>query len=255
MKQLIDFRDKRILLFGASSGIGRQTAVSLSELGATLFLVARREEELQKTLSLCEGEGHFIFPFDVTRIEEIGNLISSIVLEHGALDGMVYSVGMSEEIPVSSINHDRLVKTFETNYYPFVECVKQVSKKRRFNEGFRIVGVSSVSSFLGEKSHCAYAGSKAAMDASMRVMAKELAAKGICINTVAPGLTMTEPVEELIDYMKNSGDGYERTLQRQYLGVGQPEDVANAICFLLSVAAKQITGVTLPVDGGFISSC
>ena len=255
MKQLIDFRNKRILLFGASSGIGRQTAVSLSELGATLFMVARREEELQKTISLCEGDGHCIYPFDVTRSEEIGELIDSIVREHGAMDGMIYSVGISEEIPVSSLNRDRLVKMFDTNYFPFVECVKQVSKKKRYNEGFRIVGVSSVSSLLGEKSHCAYAGSKAAMDASMRVMAKELASKGICINTVAPAMTRTEPVEELIAYMKSTGDGYERTMQRQYLGIAEPRDIANAIVFLLSDAAKFITGVTLPVDGGMTSSC
>ena len=143
---------------------------------------------------------------------------------------------------------------FNSNYFAFVECVRQMTKRKRYNEGFRIVSVSSVSAILGEKCLCAYAGTKAAMDGSVRVMAKELASKGICINTVAPGMTNTEMVEELVTFMEDNGDSYKRVMDRQYLGMISTENVANAICFLLSSAAGQITGVTLPVDGGYTSS-
>ena len=255
MKNLVNFKNKKILIFGASSGIGRQTAIRLSELGANLIIVARREEELLKTAELCEGTDHGIYPFDVTQIDDIGGLIKNIVDEKGPLDGMVYSVGISNDVPVTSLNYKRLYNTFESNYFAFVECVRQTAKRNRYNEGFRIVAVSSVSSLQGEKSHCAYAGSKAAMDGSVRVMAKELAAKGICINTVAPGITKTEMSGKILEFMESGGDSFERIEQRQYLGMIEPGDVANAVCFLLSSAARMITGITLPVDGGFTSSC
>lgn len=254
MKPMIDFSGKRIAVFGASSGIGRCTAVTLHGLGARLLLIARRADALQETAALCGGDARCV-SCDLTDSEAIGRLIKDEVQAAGAFGGMVYSAGMNEDIPVSALSPQKAAETFQINYFAFLECVRQITKRGRYTEGLRIVGISSVSSLLGEKAHCAYAGSKAAMDASVRVMAKELAPKGICINTVAPGMIMTEMTQNLIRLHGAENSAYERTMQRQYLGMGEPQDAANAVCFLLSDAARLITGVTLPVDGGFTTSC
>ena len=253
---MIDFNNKHILVVGASSGIGRQTAIQLSNLGARLTLLSRREQELQKTVSLLNvAMKHSYYPFNLTNIDGICNKIKQIIEEKGSFDGMVYTAGVVEDVPITNLDNKRLMRTFNTNYFAFIECVRQVTKKNRYNEGCRIVAVSSVASLLGEKAHTAYSASKAAMDAAVRCIAKELAMKGICINTVAPAMIKTPMYDTFIDMNDAEGDANTRTLQRQYLGLGEPQDVANAICFLLSSAARFITGVTLPVDGGFTTSC
>ena len=249
------FNNKHILVVGASSGIGRQTAIQLSELGARVTMIARREKELQETIALLQGNGHSYFLYDLTDIENIGEKIKQIVEEKGSLDGMVYTAGVGEDVPIGNLDYKRVMRTFNVNYFAFIECVRQVTKKKRYNEGFRIVAVSSISSLLGEKAHAAYAGSKAAMDASVRCIAKELGPKGICINTVAPAMIRTPMYDAFVEMNNAESDANTRTLQRQYLGLGEPKDVASAICFLLSPAARFITGITLPVDGGFTTSC
>ncbi len=255
MERIINLSGKKIVIFGGSSGIGRQTAITLSCIGAIPILIARNQIKLEETAKLCGNNRIPIYPFDLEKIEEIKGLIQTITAENGMLDGMVYAAGVSEDIPIKSMDYKRFAKTFNINYFAFMECVRQTTKKNIYNEGYRIVGVSSVSAILGEIAHCAYAGSKGAMDASIRVLAKELSLKGICINTVAPSMIKTEAVNEYIESISINSDALERTLNRQYLGFGEPQDVANAICFLLSSAARFITGITLPVDGGFTTSC
>ena len=111
-----------------------------------------------------------------------------------------------------------------------------------------------MASLQGDKAHLAYSGSKAAMDASVRCIAKEVADKGICINTVAPAMTETQMYHEFIK--KNGADSRisREILERQDLGVGKPDDIANALALLMSPAARFITGITLPVDGGMTTS-
>lgn len=255
MKQLVDFTGKHVIVFGASSGIGQQTAVTLSALGASLTLVARRAQQLSETAALCTGGEVRCMPFDLRDTEGIGSLVAGAVQSGGVLHGMVYAAGICADAPLRISDRNRLLDTFDINYFPFMECVRQTAKRGRYAEGLRIVGISSVASLIGEKAHTAYAASKAAMDASVRVAAKELAAKGICINTVAPGMTMTKMTQDFIDMNEGSSDAFARTMQRQYLGMCDPQDVANAVSFLLSDAARMITGITLPVDGGFSTSC
>ena len=257
----INFEEKRIAIFGASSGIGKETAILLSELGASLVLVGRNETELNSTIKICNEKCNsssakiVSYVFDLNDIDSIANLFKTIIAENGMLDGLIYTVGINEDTPLKSLNHIRIQKTFDINYFSFIECVRQATLKGNYNNGFRIVGVSSVSTFFGEKAHTAYAGSKGAMDASVRVMAKELSAKGIAINTIAPGMTNTKMTQDFIDANGIDSDAYIRTMNRQYLGMAEPRDIANAICFMLSDKARMITGVTLPVDGGFTTSC
>ena len=190
----IDFTGRKILITGASSGIGKQTALTLGKLGADVILVARREEKLKEVLNELDGNNNAYYAADLSETDRIEMLFKQIAEEQGRLDGMVYAAGIAMSLPLKLFKPEKIREVFNINYFGFIEAVRQICKKGRYNEGMRIVGVSSVASLQGDKAHLAYSGSKAAMDASVRCIAKEVADKGICINTVAPA--MPSPLTE-----------------------------------------------------------
>lgn len=253
MINLVDFSGKKIIVAGASSGIGQCTAVTLSRLGAEVILIARREEKLRETLAMLEGEGHRYYCADLSKVNEIEPLAARIISDTGAVDGLVYCAGIGTARLLKQLTPEILQRVFAVNYFGFIETVRQFTKKGRFNTGMRIVGVSSTASICGDGGQTAYSGSKAAMNGSVRCIAHELSGKGICINTVAPALTRTKLFDGYLEKYGSDSESYKGLLRRQYLGIVEVQNVANAIAFLMSSAAKFITGVCLPVDGGYTS--
>ena len=231
---------KHVLITGGASGIGRQTAITLSELGARVAIMDLQEEGLKETLSMLQGEGHSVV---------------SIVKETGPFDGYVQCAGIVKNLPIINYTFERLNKIMLVNFYSYFEIVRILSKKGRFNEGMSIVGISSVAATQGAAAQAAYAASKAAMNGAMRCLAKELGTKGIRLNTVLPAATSTAMYTEYMELKANMKETEMKVEAnpRQYLGMNAPSDVANAIIFLLSPASRKITGVQLPVDGGFAS--
>lgn len=254
MNNLIDLTGKRILVIGASSGIGRQTAITLSTVGAKVTIVARSEEKLIETIGKLEGSGHRYVVADVSKVDTVETMIKQIVAKDGPLDGLVYSAGMGTALPLLQSDPEKVQSTFAVNFFGFFEVIRQASRKGRFNPGMRIVAVSSCASIRGDKSKAVYSSSKGAMDSAVRCMARELADKGICINTVAPSMTATGLYNQYIEKYGEESETNRELLSRQYLGIARPQDIANAIVFLISPAARFITGITLPVDGG-LSTC
>ena len=248
----LDLTGKHVLVTGASSGIGKATAIHLSKLGAKLSIVARSVEKLEKTLSSLEGEEHSIYSTDLKDINEIGNLVEGIVRNGGAIDGFIHCAGIASLRPISMTTFDYLHEMMSLNFYAFVELIRCLSKKKNFRAGASFIGMSSVASKHGDKSKIAYASSKAAMDAAVRCMAKELAHKEIRVNTIVAGFIRTDMYEE---YIKTAGEeGYESTVSgMQYLGLGDTTDIANAMAYLLSDSSRFITGTGFVVDGGFLS--
>ena len=143
---------------------------------------------------------------------------------------------------------------FDINFFGFYEIVRQICKKGRFNEGMRIVGISSTAATIGNKTQSVYSASKAAMDGAVRSIAREVADKKICINTVAPGMTATDMYANYLNKNGEVSDANQKLLRRQYLGIANTTDIANAIAYLISPAARFITGTSLLVDGGAASS-
>ena len=254
MNNIIDLTGKQILIIGASTGIGRQTAITLSQIGARIILAARTEEKLKEVLTELEGKEHDYAVMDVSDVSNIEGIIKSIISKNGKFDGMVYAAGMSMSMPLQMFKPEKLQKIFDVNFFGFVESVRQVTKKGRYNDGMRIVGISSIASMKGDKTHLGYSASKAAMDAAVRCIAKEVADKGIRVNTVAPGMTQTNMLSHFSENIGSDSDSMKELMGRQYLGIIKPEIVAETIAFLLSSAADYITGITIPVDGG-ITTC
>lgn len=249
MYNFLDFTDKLVVIAGGSSGIGRQTAITLSRMGARVVLIARREEKLKETISMMGGDSHVYYVADLNEINEIDALVKKIVSDVGPVDGLVYCSGMATSRPMKMVTPEFLQGMMQINFLAFYEIVRSVTKKRNCQKGMRIVGISSVAAQAGGKAQSAYSASKAAMDAAVRVMAQELADRGICINTIRCGMTDTDNYKEFLD---NRDEVYnESLLQRQFLGIADPQDIANVIVYLLSPAAGFITGANISADGGY----
>ena len=247
-------KDKKIIIIGASSGIGKAAAIQLSRQGAKVFLIARREDMLQSVMKELEGEGHMYQLADMNNVQAIEVLFKGVKEKFGVLDGMLYSAGMRATMPISMLKPEKINEVMTVHFYGFIECVRQFCKKNRFNSGARIVVMSSIAAKCGDKGHTAYASAKGAIESAVHCLGMELADKGVGINAVAAGMTKTEMMQDFLDSSGEDSDAYKKILTRQYLGLAEPKDIADVICFLLSPTSWFITGASIPADGGYSSS-
>lgn len=242
--QLIDLQDRKILITGASSGIGRAVAILASKLGASLILCARDEERLRKTHNKLEGfERHKCFAFDIKDFEKYEEVFAKAVSDGRKLDGLVHCAGIANPLPVRAMRPLAVTEIMDVNFHSFLYLMNAYAKRKN-SCGGSVVAVSSVNSHYPQKYMSVYAASKAALEAAVKTMSLEVAAQNIRINCVIPGAVET-PMMKMTD-----PNVLEEILSRQLLGVGQPEDIANMAVFLLSDAASFITGRSLYVDGG-----
>lgn len=249
----MDLTGKHFLVTGASQGIGKTTAIHLSQLGAKVCLMSRNGEKLQDTLQSMEDcARHSLYPFDLKKIDDIESVLNNIVAKEGKFNGFVHCAGVVGMRPLQQTTYQAIHDDMLINFYSFIELSRLISKKKNRIENSSFVAISSVASTQGIKSKTSYCSSKGALDSAIRSMAKELAVKKIRVNSVVPGFVKTELYDA---YLQSAGEKeFEKNvLPYQYLGLGEPIDVANAIAFLLSDASKFITGTGLVVDGGYLS--
>ncbi len=255
MSNLIDdLNGKRILVAGASSGIGEACAKYLSENGAKTILLARRLEKLNEVKDSLSSEGHSVYQYDFSDLDGIESLVKQIVNEQGLLDGLVFSVGQSSERPLKMIKPEYMQNLMKVNFFSFLELFRIITSKKAYNpEHFSVVAVSSVSALLGNQTKTAYAATKGALDASIRCLAKEFHTKNIRINAINPAFVKTQIFERHNESVGESADATD-ILRRQYLGLIEPIDIAKTAAFLLSKASRFMTGLSVPVDAGRTSS-
>ncbi len=244
---------KKILITGASSGIGKQVALLCSQRDARVVLMGRDVKRLEEVSKQLEGSGHKYYSCDLEDLDRIETFLETVVAENGSFDGFVHCAGRGDLIPLKMLKPSKLERIMKINFCSFVELVRCLVKKKAYKEGMSVVTVSSISSSMGDVAKVAYSASKASLDAAVRCMARELADKGIRVNSVVPGWVSTGMFEKFVNE-NGETERMGQVIQRQYQGPSDPEDIAKTILFLLSDDSKVITGTSMDVSGGFLSS-
>jgi NAD(P)-dependent dehydrogenase (short-subunit alcohol dehydrogenase family) len=236
---------KTILVTGASSGLGRQCAITASHQGATLLITGRNKERLEETFNRLKGSGHRMLLADLTRQDDISAMVSQLP----ELNGVVYCTGISDLSPARFIKQAEIDKTFSISYNASVLLTSELlAKKRLVKNACSLVFISTISTRYPFVGGAMYISAKAALESYAKVLALELAPKGIRSNSLSPAFVRTPMLDDTAE--KYSDEAVRKIEAQQLLGLGEPEDVANVVAFFLSDAAKWITASNLILGGG-----
>jgi short-subunit dehydrogenase len=237
MNKFIDLTEKRVLVVGASSGIGEGVAKLLSDLGAHVDALSRRG----KSLSLADIASITQHSLDVRNQNEIAEFIKGINLPYS---GLVYCAGRTGKSPITTLNDELLDDVLEINLKGFLYFIKEMMRNKKLENDGAIVGVSSISAHIGIEGMVPYSASKAAMSASVRVLGRELSRRRIRINAISPAMVRT-PL-----FTEGEQDWLNGVAKSYPLGLGEVEDVAAACAFFISDKSRFITGSDLIMTGG-----
>lgn len=240
---------KTILVTGASSGIGRQTAIECSKIGANIVITARNEKRLSETLAALDtsnGQNHQMVIADLSSQEGVNALVDALP----ELNGVSLNAGIVKTLPVKFINNDDLQEVLNVNMMGPILLTQRLLKKKKIGKGASVVFTSSIGGvMISTVGNTMYGISKGGLNAFMKGLALEMAAKGIRSNSVNPGFVDTN----ILAAGTISEEQLEENKKRYPLGrFGKPEDIAYAIIYLLSDASSWVTGHTLVIDGGVI---
>ncbi len=236
---------KTILVTGASSGIGRSTAIECSRMGGKVVITGRNEARLLETLNQLEGKGHTSFTADLTDEHQMECLVEQLPLLHG----LVNNAGITETVPTQFIKRDKLNKVLEINTISPILLTQRILKAKKMGKGGSIVFTCSISgTCVCVGGNVLYSTSKGAIHGFVKNAALDLSMKGIRVNEVCPGMIGTH----IMDVGTISKEQLEVEASRYPMKrFGKPEEVSYGIIYLLSEASSFVTGTGIIIDGGF----
>ena len=252
----MDMKGRIVFLTGASSGIGRGTAEVFARAGAKLALCARSVDklnDLQKEISAA-GVMAAVFPADVCKTEELEAAITKAAEHFGGIDVVVHCAGMTIKDKLEEMREEDWDTVLTTNLkstYTMAKLSYPYLLKSAQQRPAKFLAIGSVGTFLGIPLSAAYCASKGGLVQLIKTLGVEWAARGICVNAVCPGYILTPLSESVLKI----GETYKKVTSRIPMKkIGKPEDIGNALLFLASEYSDYITGTTLNVDGGLIST-
>lgn len=248
---VFSLKGKKILITGASSGIGRQCAISCSERGASLVLLGRDPIRLSETLSMTNSfSKHNVYSVDLAEYDLVASIISTAVNKLGKLDGLINCAGISTTLPINAMSNEKIEHYLKINVVGQMNLTRQFIRPNHIAEsGGSIIFISSIMGVVGEKGKTIYSITKGALLSAVKSMAVELAIRKIRVNAISPGVVIS-PMSQNAVYSRDT-ESLKRITELHPLGLGIPEDVANVCVFLLSDASRWITGTNLIADGGY----
>jgi NAD(P)-dependent dehydrogenase (short-subunit alcohol dehydrogenase family) len=205
---------------------------------------------LNATMKMLKGDLNRSYSLDITNYEKIPEIVDQAVSEVGRISGFIHSAGVEMTQPFQMTDPSEFEKLYSLNVVAGYELAKNIIKKKHINpNGASLVFISSVMGVLGEPGKVAYCSSKGALISGVKALALEYAAKNIRVNCISPAIVQTELVQGMFANLQE--ESVKDIIRRHPLGLGLPEDVANAAVFLLSARSRWITGSNLVVDGGY----
>ena len=243
---MLDFTGQKVLITGATGGIGSKTAELFSKQGAIVGLCGRNKDKLNNLSSKLPNKS-FIFPCDLSNIEEVEKLFETADAEMGGIDVLVCNAGITKDTLAMRMSNDDFENVINVNLKATFILNREAIKKMMKRRYGRIVNISSVVGVAGNPGQANYVASKAGMIGMSKSIAMEVATRGITVNCIAPGFIETPMTDVLTEDQKN------RILSGIPMGrMGEPEDIANSIIFIASKEASYITGQTIHVNGGML---
>ncbi len=235
---------KTILVTGATSGIGMQTVKSIIAMGGKVLVAGRNPEKLGQVADTCGSAVIQQLLCDFTQEAQIRDLAA----QAKPIDGLVHCAGLVTPYPIRYLSFQKMDETMHLNFYSAFSLVAQLDQKKKLLQGASLVFISSISARHPHKGGSAYGASKAALESFSKVVALEYAHRGIRSNCILPAMVHTPLYEKASE--EAGHDSMQAHIEKYPLGIGQPEDVANAAVYLLSPASRWMTGSEITLDGG-----
>jgi 3-oxoacyl-[acyl-carrier protein] reductase len=245
----MDYEPKSAIITGSAQGIGKAIAVKLAEKGLNIVVSDIMLDEAKKTAAEIEKMGvkAIAVKTDVSNAEDVKVLIETTKETFGSVDILINNAGITRDSLSMRMSEADWDIVLDVNLKGTFLCAQAASKIMMKQKYGRIVNISSVSGILGTAGQANYASSKAGVIALTKALSRELAARNITVNAVAPGFILTEMTDKLPDKVK------EEYITQIPLGrAGTPLDVANVVDFLISPAASYVTGIVISVSGGMV---
>ena len=237
-------KGKTVLITGASSGIGRETAIVCSKMGASVVITGRNEERLIETFDRLKGEGNLSIAADLTDTEAIESLVQQLP----SLTGVVHCAGIGDRSILKMVKEKDIAKVMRINFESPVLLQKALLKKKKLDNSSSIVFVASRAPYAPTVGNGIYSASKGALIAYAKVLGLEVANQLMRVNCVCPAMVWTELVER--DAAMTGIDYHEAEKAYPLKRYGLPEDIANLIVYLLSDASCWMTGSCIDITGG-----
>jgi len=245
----MELKDKVAIVTGSARGIGKAIATKLAQNGATIVICDLMMVEVVATAEELRSEGANALPIqvNVTDMSSVESMVEEVLNKLGRIDILVNNAGITRDALIVRMDEAQWDAVLSVNLKGTFNCTKCVVKTMMKQKSGKIVSISSVMGLIGNVGQANYSASKAGVIGLTKSVAKELGRRNITVNAVAPGFIASKMTEVLSEAQK------EKILESIPLGcIGYPEDVANAVAFLVSDSARYITGQVIQVDGGLV---